>query len=87
MLFFVFAVIGFIIGAAIILLTRQFRKTNKSRLVVFSPCIVSLLVSIFLMYIGNVQIEGIEGAAYMLLSLIIFSFSATVLYLTDKKWT
>lgn len=85
MLFIVFAIIGIIVGMAVIRLTRQFQKTNKSRLIIFAPSIVAIIVSVFLMYVGNVVIEGINGAAYMLLSLILFCFGIIVLYLADKK--
>lgn len=87
LLFIIFAVVGIVIGVAIVLLTRQFRGTNKSRLVVFAPSIVSIVVAVYLMYLGNVKIEGTNGAAYMLLSLILFCFGIVVVYLTDKKGT
>ncbi|WP_404450694.1 hypothetical protein LG329_10020 [Virgibacillus necropolis] len=85
MLFVVFAVIGILIGIIVIRLTRGFRKNNKPKLVILAPSIISILVAIIIMYIGNVEIEGIDGAAYMLLSLIIFCFGVTVFYLADKK--
>lgn len=85
MLFIVFAIIGIILGISVILLTRQFRQTNKSKLVLFAPSLVAIIVSVYLMYVGNVQIDGMDGAAYMLLSLILFCFGIIVMYLTDKK--
>lgn len=85
MLFVIFAIIGIIAGGAVVLLTRKFRETKKSKLIVFLPSVVAIIVSVYVMYLGNVEIEGVDGAAYMLLSLILFCFGIVVLYRTDKK--
>lgn len=85
LLFIVLAAIGITVGVIVVLLTRQFRRTKKPRLVIVAPSIISILVSVLFMYIGNIEVEGVDGAAYMLLSLIIFCFGLIVLYITDKK--
>lgn len=85
MLFVIFTMIGIIIGLVVISLTRRFKRTNKTKLVTLAPSIISTLIAVLLMYIGNVKIEGIDGAAYMLLSLIIFCFGIVVFYTVDKR--
>ncbi|MFZ3579614.1 hypothetical protein [Virgibacillus sp. DJP39] len=86
LLFIVFGVIGLGVGWGIVFLTKKLRKTKKSKLIVLLPSTISLVISIYLMYVGNVVVKGIDGAAYMMFSIIIFCFGATVFYMTDRTW-
>lgn len=85
MLFIIFAILGIAIGLTIIKLTRYYREAGKSRIIIVAPSGIAIILAVFLMYLGNVEIEGTDGAAYMLLSMIIFCFGGAVLYITDRK--
>ncbi|WP_430789638.1 hypothetical protein VBD025_04360 [Virgibacillus flavescens] len=85
MLFIIFAFLGVAVGLAIIKLTRHYRETGKSRIITIAPSGIAIILAVFLMYLGNAVVEGTNGAAFMLLSMIIFCFGGVVLYVTDKK--
>ncbi|CAM3998657.1 YesK family protein [Lederbergia lenta] len=75
--------IGLIIGIVTIVLTRLLVKFHQPKFLMNSPGILTLLAAVGLFYVGLSVVRGFEGAAYLILAIII-SICAVISLITGN---
>ncbi|MEK4937823.1 hypothetical protein BW425_26990 [Bacillus pseudomycoides] len=81
-------VTGIIIGLAILGITFLLKKMFKSKVILFSPAILSMLGSTYSIYYGLVVIRGFEGVAYLFIVFPVYLCAIdAIVYATKNKNT
>ncbi|MED3648051.1 YesK family protein [Halalkalibacterium halodurans] len=77
--------VGIIVGLVVFFATKWLISVKKSKTVIYVPAILSIVISISLILYGFIFIRGFEGAAYLILSIIVLLFAIPSLFYARIK--